>query len=317
SVSFHTYLGKVEAVRDFSLTIHPGETVALVGESGCGKSVAAQSIMRLIPSPPGKIECGEILFEDQDLLKKKNKEMDRIRGSKIGMIFQDPMTSLNPTMKIGKQIIEMLKKHQRLSKHEMYRRAVEMLGWMGISNPEKRFYQYPHEFSGGMRQRVMISIALICEPKLLIADEPTTSLDVTLQAQILDLMKQIQSKLQTSIILITHDLGIVAGMCDRVAVMYGGQIIESGPIGKIFKAPSHPYTKGLLSSIPRLDWEKNKKLIPIGGTPPNLLNPPKGCAFCARCDHSMQICAKKSPPMTHVEKNHYYSCWLSEKEKSL
>lgn len=309
-VSFQTYLGQVKAVRDISFDVYPGETVAIVGESGCGKSVTAQAIMGLISSPPGHISGGEILFGGEDLLKKTRKEMRHIRGKEMGMIFQDPMTSLNPTMRIGKQIMEGLRKHHSLSRQEAYVRAIEMLYLVGISNPEKRIEQYPHEFSGGMRQRAMIAIALACGPKLLFADEPTTALDVTIQAQILELMKSIQEKTRTSIVLITHDLGIVAGMCDRVIVMYGGQIVETGTVEHIYSRPFHPYTQGLLRSIPRLDMDKNKDLVPIYGTPPNLLTPPEGCPFCARCDRAMRICKIEAPQLTSITEKSSAACWL-------
>ncbi|NGX54412.1 MAG: Oligopeptide transport ATP-binding protein OppD [Chlamydiae bacterium] len=313
-VSFKTYLGRVKAVRDVSFEVDRGETVAIVGESGCGKTVTAQAIMRLIPSPPGFIHGGEILFEDNDLLKKSRSEMKRIRGKEMGMIFQDPMTSLNPTMRIGKQIAEGLRKHRRLSKFEAKERAIEMLDLVRIADPAKRYEQYPHEFSGGMRQRAMIAIALACDPKLLIADEPTTALDVTIQAQILELMKSIQAKTQTSIILITHDLGIVASTCDRVIVMYGGKIVETGTVDQIFSSPIHPYTQGLLRSVPRLDMDRSKRLVPIYGTPPNLLNPPEGCAFCARCDRAMVICKSNHPPLLPSQDKHKIACWLNHKE---
>ncbi len=317
TVSFRTYLGKVEAVRDISFSIYPGETVAIVGESGCGKSVTAQSIMRLLPDPPCKVEKGTILFEGEDLLKKSRSQMEAIRGKKIGMIFQDPMTSLNPTMRIGNQIIEGLIKHCALQRKEAKAQAIEMLNWVGIQNAEKRMAQYPHEFSGGMRQRAVIAIALACNPKLLIADEPTTALDVTIQAQILDLMKEIQREKKTSIILITHDLGIVAGMCDRLLVMYGGKIIEEGSVKKIFSSPYHPYTKGLLRSIPRLDWNREDKLIPIPGTPPNLLNPPRGCPFSPRCGSLMGICTKQTPELSQIDPHHAAACWLKTREEIL
>lgn len=313
-VSFQTYLGEINAVRDISFEVYPGETVAIVGESGCGKSVTAQAIMGLITSPPGHISGGKILFGGDDLLKKSRNEMRRIRGKEMGMIFQDPMTSLNPTMRVGKQIMEGLRKHHSLSKHDAYKRAIEMLRLVRISNPEKRIEQYPHEFSGGMRQRAMIAISLACGPKLLFADEPTTALDVTIQAQILELMKSIQEKTQTSIVLITHDLGIVAGMCDRVLVMYGGQIMETGTIEQIYSHPFHPYTQGLLRSIPRLDMDKNKDLIPIYGTPPNLLNPPQGCPFHARCDQAMRICKMQAPQLTTTIEGSAAACWLKEYE---
>lgn len=313
-VTFETYLGSVKAVRDCSFFVNPGETVALVGESGCGKSVTALALMRLLAKTSSKIE-GEILFEGENLLKKSSSQMCRIRGKDIGIIFQDPMTSLNPQMRVGKQIMEVLLTHTSISREEAKKRVLEMLQWVGISDPEKRFDLYPHQFSGGMRQRVMIAIALISNPKLLIADEPTTALDVTIQAQILELMKSIQNERQTSIILITHDLGIVAGMCDRVIVMYCGKIVEQGSVRDIYKNPTHPYTRGLLRSVPRLDMDKHKELIPILGTPPNLLNPPIGCPFTARCPHAMRICKEKAPAVSTISTGHTVSCWLQEMDK--
>lgn len=266
-VSFFVKGGEVQAVRGMNFEVGKGETVAIVGESGSGKSVTAQSIMRLIPTPPSKVKQGEIIFQGQNLLNKSMKQMESIRGKDIGMIFQDPMTSLNPTIKVGKQITEVLIKHQNMSAAEAKKQGIEMLKLVGIKNAEARFNQYPHEFSGGMRQRVMIAIALACRPALLIADEPTTALDVTIQAQIMDVMKEMQQKLGTSIILITHDLGVVAGMCDRVIVMYAGEVVETGTRWEIFKNPQHPYTRGLLRSMPRLDQKKGEPLIPIIGTP--------------------------------------------------
>lgn len=314
SVSFCTHRGKVQAVRNVSFNLKKGETVALVGESGCGKSVTAQAIMGLITSPTGVIENGEIFFSGEELLQKSKKQMGKIRGKEIGMIFQDPMTSLNPTMCVGGQIMEGLIKHQNLSKRRAQERAIDILKLVEIADPERRISQYPHEFSGGMRQRVVIAIALACNPKLLIADEPTTALDVTIQAQILELMRAIQSKMETSIILITHDLGIVAGMCDRVIVMYGGEIVESGTVDQIFFDPRHPYTQGLLRSVPRLDME-GKELTPIYGTPPNLLHVPQGCTFCPRCTHAMRICQLHSPQIEHLEHEHYVACWLKKRNE--
>ncbi|WP_019636246.1 ABC transporter ATP-binding protein [Paenibacillus fonticola] len=308
-VSFQVKGGEVKAVRGMNFEIGKGETVAIVGESGSGKSVTAQTVMRLIPSPPSIIKQGEILFQGQDLLKKSNKEMEAIRGKDIGMIFQDPMTSLNPTIKIGKQITEVLIKHQNMSAAEAKTEAIEMLKLVGIKNAEARFNQYPHEFSGGMRQRAMIAIALACRPALLIADEPTTALDVTIQAQIMDLMKEMQQRLGTSIILITHDLGVVAGTCDRVIVMYAGEVVETGTKWEIFKNPQHPYTKGLLRSMPRLDQKKNEPLIPIIGTPPDLIKPPLGCPFAARCDQAMKICERIDPEATVFSDTHTARCW--------
>ncbi|WP_279591684.1 ABC transporter ATP-binding protein [Paenibacillus sp. F411] len=309
NVSFEVRGGEVKAVRGVSFEVHKGETVAIVGESGSGKSVTAQSIMRLIPSPPSRIKRGEILFKGENLLQKSNKQMEAIRGKDIGMIFQDPMTSLNPTLKIGRQITEGLEKHQGLSSSAAKSRAVEMLKLVGIKHAEERFHQYPHEFSGGMRQRAMIAIALACSPSLLIADEPTTALDVTIQAQIMDVMKDMQRRLGTSIILITHDLGVVAGMCDRVIVMYAGEVVETGNKWEIFKNPQHPYTKGLLRSMPRLDQPKDEPLIPIMGTPPDLIKPPVGCPFTARCEEAMRICARIDPGATVFSHTHMARCW--------
>ncbi|WP_256760038.1 ABC transporter ATP-binding protein [Cohnella sp. WQ 127256] len=310
SVSFDVYDGEVQAVRDVSFEVNEGEAVAIVGESGSGKSVTAQTIMRLIQMPPGKIKSGTVHLEQQELLTLSEKEMRKVRGNKIGMIFQDPMTSLNPTMSIGKQIMEGLIQHQQLSGKKAKMRVIELLSMVGIPNPETRLNQYPHQFSGGMRQRVMIAIALSCSPALLIADEPTTALDVTIQAQILSLMKDLQKKTKTSIILITHDLGIVADLCDRVIVMYAGQIVETGTKHEIFRNPQHPYTKGLLKSLPRLDQAKNEPLIPIFGTPPDLIKPPLGCGFCSRCDEAMHVCETIIPERTIISGTQSVRCWL-------
>ncbi|WP_199618928.1 ABC transporter ATP-binding protein [Paenibacillus alkalitolerans] len=309
-VSFNVRGGEVKAVRGVSFDVKKGEAVAIVGESGCGKSVTAQTIMRLIPNPPGIIKSGSINFKGEDLLKKTERQMESVRGKDIGMIFQDPMTSLNPTLTVGRQITEGLIKHQNMTKEAAKQRAVEMLKLVGIPNPEARFLQYPHQFSGGMRQRAMIAIALACNPSLLIADEPTTALDVTIQAQILNLMKDLQKTLGTSIILITHDLGVVADMCDRVVVMYAGKVVETGTKWEIFKNPQHPYTKGLLRSVPRLDQKKDEELIPIIGTPPDLIKPPEGCGFCARCDYAMSICQTQDAAMTELSPTHQAACWL-------
>ena len=310
AVSFQTYAGEVQAVRGTNFFVDKGETLAIVGESGCGKSVTAQTIMKLIPMPPGRIKRGSIMFDGKDIVKLKDKEMQSICGSEISMIFQDPMTSLNPTMKIGKQIMEVLIKHQKLSKSDARDRAIEMLRLVGLPTPEKRVDQYPHEFSGGMRQRAMIAIALACNPKLLIADEPTTALDVTIQAQIMDLMRDLQEELDTAIILITHDLGVVADVADRVAVMYAGVIVETGNLEEIFYNPQHPYTWGLLRSVPRLDIEEGEKLIPIDGTPPDLVAPPKGCPFTDRCDYAMKICEREYPETTEISSTQRVDCWL-------
>lgn len=309
-VSFHTYAGEVKAVRGVNFHVNKGEAVAIVGESGCGKSVTAQSLMKLIPTPPGEYKKGQILFNGQDIIKKTNKEMESIRGKEMGMIFQDPMTSLNPTMTIGNQIMEGLIKHQNMSKAAAKERAVELLNIVGIPQPDRRVNQYPHEFSGGMRQRGMIAISLACSPKLLIADEPTTALDVTIQAQILDLMKDLQKKMGTSIIMITHDLGVVAEMCDRVVVMYAGKVIEEGTIDEVFYNPQHPYTKGLLRSVPRLDLDRDEPLTPIFGTPPDLLKPPVGCGFAARCECTMKVCMEFDPELTNISDSQRAACWL-------
>ncbi|WP_159883922.1 ABC transporter ATP-binding protein [Paenibacillus puerhi] len=310
-VSFRTYAGEVQAVRGVSFHLNKGEVLAIVGESGCGKSVTAQTLMRLIPTPPSIIKSGSIMFDGTtEITKLSNAKMEKIRGSEMGMIFQDPMTSLNPTMTVGKQITEGLIKHQSLSRREADLRAIDILKLVGISNPEGRMKQYPHEFSGGMRQRVMIAIALACNPKLLIADEPTTALDVTIQAQIIDLMKKLSEQTESAIIVITHDLGVVAEMAQRVVVMYAGKVVEQGTVDEIFYRSRHPYTWGLLRSVPRLDQEKNSELVPIPGTPPDLFAPPKGCAFAARCPYAMKVCLEIDPEPTPLSGTHSAACWL-------
>ena len=311
AVSFQTLFGEVEAVRDISFNVGKKETVAIVGESGCGKSVTANSIMRLLPTPPAFFKGGQILFNGEDIVKKSEREMQKIRGNQIAMVFQDPMTSLNPTMRIGKQIVEGLVKHQKLSRSQAEEKAIEMLNLVAVPQPEKRIAQYPHEFSGGMRQRVMIALAMVSNPQLLIADEPTTALDVTVQAQILELMKGIQDKLGMSIILITHDLGIVADMSDRVVVMYAGQIVEEGLVDEIYKDPKHPYTRKLLASVPRLDMDRAEPLHSIEGSPPDLYIPPKGCPFYDRCDHAMKICKDNFPDFENHSEGHTSRCWLN------
>ncbi|HZH59539.1 MAG TPA: ABC transporter ATP-binding protein [Metabacillus sp.] len=308
-ISFHTFGGEVQAIRGVNFDLLKGETLAIVGESGSGKSVTTKSIMRLLPESNSEIKSGEILFDGKDIAKLSNKEMQKIRGKDISMIFQDPMTSLNPTMKVGKQIMEPIVKHQNLSKSAARERAIDLLRLVGIPQPEDRFNQYPHQFSGGMRQRVVIAIALACNPKVLIADEPTTALDVTIQAQILELMKDLQQKIDTSIIFITHDLGVVANVADRVAVMYGGKIVEIGTVDEVFYNPQHPYTWGLISSMPSLDAEEDE-LYAIPGTPPDLLNPPVGDAFAARNEYAMQIDLEQQPPMYQVSPTHYAATWL-------
>jgi dipeptide transport system ATP-binding protein len=310
-VSFSTYGGEVKAVRGVSFNLHKGETLAIVGESGCGKSVTAQSIMRLIPDPPGKIIGGEILFKGKDLIKLKEADLRKIRGANISMIFQDPMTALNPTLSIGEQIMEGIIQHNKISRVKAKKIAIEMLTLVGIPDPEQRLKQYPHQFSGGMRQRIVIAMALVCQPDVLIADEPTTALDVTIQAQILELFRKIQKKTGVSIILITHDLGVVAQVADRIAVMYAGKIVELGSRREIFYQPQHPYTRGLLQSVPRLDIEK-EELVPIPGTPPDLFSPPVGCAFAARCPYVMEVCDKVYPFKTHLSNDHHVDCWLQD-----
>ncbi|MDY0404800.1 ABC transporter ATP-binding protein [Virgibacillus sp. 179-BFC.A HS] len=311
-VNFNTYGGEVKAVRDVSFHVDQGEIVAIVGESGSGKSVTVQSIMGLIPSPPGMIKGGSIQFEGKDLLTLSKRQMRKIKGSKIGMIFQDPMTSLNPTMKVGKQIAEALITHRNFSKANAKNKAVEMLKLVGIPNPEARFQQYPHEYSGGMRQRAMIAIALACSPDLLIADEPTTALDVTIQAQVLELMKELQKKMNTAIILITHDLGVVAETAQRVLVMYGGVVVESASVMELFENPRHPYTWGLLQSIPDTDTSEKKRLVPIAGSPPDLFSPPKGCPFAPRCKYAMDICLEEMPTDYDISDGHTAKCWLND-----
>lgn len=310
-VSFKTYAGEVKAVRGINFEVGKGECVGIVGESGCGKSVTSQSIMQLLNTPPAVYKQGNIIFDGEDLLKKTEKEMQAIRGNTISMIFQDPMTTLNPTQKVGKQIMEVLMEHKNMSKKEAYAEAERMLELVAMSEPKKRMEQYPHEFSGGMRQRAMIAIALACSPKLIIADEPTTALDVTVQAQILELLQEVQKKINMSIMLITHDLGVVAKMCDRVVVMYAGQIVEQGTVEEIFKNPTHPYTKGLLSAVPRMDMSRSDALTTIVGTPPDLFAPPKGCAFFARCNEAMKVCEEHMPQMQNVGGTLQSACWLN------
>ena len=314
-INFKTYAGLVQAVRGVDFTLAKGETLAIVGESGSGKSVTSNALMRLIPQPAGRYEDGQILFEGKDLLKLSEREMESIRGNEIAMIFQDPMTALNPTMRVGKQIMEVILTHKKgVSKEAAKQRAIELLAEVGIPDPERRFKQYPHEFSGGMRQRVVIAIALAAEPKFLIADEPTTALDVTIQAQILELMKKIQEKNGNAIIFITHDLGVVANVADRVAVMYAGQIVEYGSSHDIFYNPKHPYTWGLLGSMPDLDSEDSEELYTIPGAPPNLINPPLGDAFAPRNPYALAIDYKAEPPFYEVSPGHYAKTWLLHPE---
>jgi dipeptide transport system ATP-binding protein len=310
-VSFTTYGGSVQAVRGVSFDLHKGETLAIVGESGCGKSVTSNAIMGLIPQPPGRISDGKVMFKDMELTKMTKKELRKVQGVDISMIFQDPMTALNPTLTIGEQLMEGVRTHTNANKTEAKEKALAMLRLVGIPNPQERLKQYPHQFSGGMRQRIVIAIALICEPELLIADEPTTALDVTIQAQILELFEEIQAKTGVSIVLITHDLGVVAKIADRIAVMYAGKIIEIGTKREIFYTPQHPYTQGLLNSVPRLDLV-GEELQPIEGTPPDLFAPPTGCPFTARCPFAMEVCEHVHPATTAKSFTHRVDCWLQD-----
>lgn len=309
-VSFDTYAGEIKAVRGVSFDVNEGEVLAIVGESGCGKSVTAQTIMKLNPMPPARIKKGEVILDGIDIINLSEKKMESVRGSVVSMVFQDPMTSLNPTMLVGNQISETLIKHKHMSKSEAMAKAVELLELVQIPNAARRAKQYPHQYSGGMRQRAMIALALACSPKLLIADEPTTALDVTIQAQILDLMHDLQKKTNTSIILITHDLGVVAGLAQRIVVMYAGKIVEYGTLNEIFYESRHPYTWGLMSSIPRLDQDKDRELSPIDGTPPDLFAPPQGCAFADRCDYCMNVCKESDPGLFDLGNGHKSACWL-------
>ena len=306
---FFTSAGVVRAVDGITYDVAPGETVAIVGESGCGKSVGAMSILKLIPNPPGRIVDGEIIFDGKDLLKFSESEMRSVRGREIGMIFQEPMTSLNPVLSIERQLTETLEEHLGVSHDKAVERAIELLGMVGISEPKRRLRQYPHHLSGGMRQRVMIAMALACEPKLIIADEPTTALDVTIQAQILELMKNLTRELGVAMIIITHNLGVVARYADRVNVMYAGRIIESGDAEQIYHNPKHPYTLALLRSVPRMDQKRGMKLEPVGGQPPDLTKLDEGCAFRPRCGYAVDRCAREFPPLEPVEPGHHAACW--------
>lgn len=306
--SFFTHVGEVKAVRGISFDVNEGEVLGIVGESGSGKSVTSLSIMGLLQYP-GRVVDGEILLNGEDILTYSKDQMRKVRGKEIAMIFQDPMTSLNPVYTIGNQVMEMILEHEKMTKREARARAIEMLKLVGIPAAEKRIDSYPHEFSGGMRQRVMIALALSCNPKLLIADEPTTALDVTIQAQILNLIKKLNRQFGMTTMLITHDLGVVATVCDKVAVMYGGLIMEYGTADEIFYHPRHPYTMGLLGSIPHVDGGEKRRLIPIDGTPPDLINPPKGCPFSTRCKYCMNVCTREQPPY-YAEDKHRTMCWL-------
>ncbi|MBW7571934.1 ABC transporter ATP-binding protein [Caproiciproducens faecalis] len=307
-ISLRTQDSVVKAVRGVSFSLEPKDTLAIVGESGSGKSMTVKGIMKLLPKA-GRVTDGKIVFDGTDITQFGERQMRKLNGSEISMIFQDPMTSLNPTMTVGKQIMEVLHEHKKMSAQNQKARAVELLSLVGISSPEKRFGQYPHQLSGGMRQRVVIAIALACDPKILVADEPTTALDVTIQAQILELMKSLQDKISTSIILITHNLGVVANIANKVAVMYGGEIVESGTVDDIFYEAQHPYTLGLIASIPKIH-EESVTLKTIPGTPPDLIDPPAGCPFAPRCDKAMKICHLRQPENKQISGTHRSACWL-------
>ena len=312
-VSFFTYAGEVKAVRGISYAVKSGEVMGIVGESGSGKSVSSFGLLGMIPDP-GRVLNGQIIFDGKDVTKMSEKELLKIRGKDISMIFQDPMTSLNPVFTVGEQIDEVLRKHTDMDKETRRKRIIELFVLVGINQPEKRINQYPYEFSGGMRQRVMIAMALACNPRLLIADEPTTALDVTIQAQILELMMELKSKIDMSVIFITHDLGVVSEICDHICVMYAGIIVEKGTSDQIFYNPKHPYTWGLLASVPKVNADEHERLVPIEGNPVDLINPPAGCPFAPRCRHCMKACLTKMPPESTIEDGHTVACWLPVKE---
>jgi oligopeptide transport system ATP-binding protein len=307
---FNTEEGVVKAVDGITYDVQEGETLAIVGESGCGKSVSALALLRLIPIPPGRIVSGEVLFEGEDLLQLSESEIRKIRGNRISMVFQEPMTSLNPVLTIGKQLTESLELHLKLDKEAAVARAIQLLEMVGVAEAERRVNDYPHQFSGGMRQRVMIAMAMSCNPKLLIADEPTTALDVTIQAQVLEVMARLSREFGTAVIIITHNLGVVARYADRVNVMYAGKIIESSTAEKVYADPRHPYTLGLLNSVPRLDQVTGERLIPIEGLPPDLGRLPPGCSFYPRCTFRVAKCKEEYPPLQLVAENHYAACWV-------
>lgn len=315
-VDYHTYAGIVQAVRGVSFSLEKGKTLAIVGESGCGKSVTARSILKLIHEPGQIDKSSKILFEGKDVNSFSAKELQSYRGGDVSIIFQDAMASLNPTMTVGKQIVENILHHNKMKKTDAKKRAVELLSLVGITDPERRYKQYPHELSGGMRQRVMIAIAFANNPKLLIADEPTTALDVTIQSQIMELLRSLKNEYGSSIILITHDLGVVAGIADEVAVMYAGVIVEHGSAKDIFYNPKHPYTKALHEAVPRVDNKRSDTLVSIAGSPPDLINPNPGCPFSSRCKHCMNICTKEMPPSYSFDKGHEASCWLHALDES-
>lgn len=312
-VLFTTHAGKVQAVRGVDFDVAAGEALGIVGESGSGKSVTVMSITRLLPDN-GRIVAGNVVFKGRELTAASRRELKQIRGRHIAMIFQDPMSSLNPLISVGEQVREMIALHTSISRNESRNKVLELFEHVKIPDPVKRYGSFPHEFSGGMRQRIMIAMALACSPDLVIADEPTTALDVTIQAQILNLLAQLQKELGMSVIFITHDLGVVAGLCDRILVMYGGLVMEQGTARDIFHRPAHPYTQGLLHSVPRLDQDKSRRLSPIPGSPPDMLSPPPGCPFAPRCAHARQVCAQLPPPFFHLSLQHSSRCWLLSPE---
>jgi len=314
---FHTPEGIIHAVNGISFQIREGETVAVVGESGCGKSVSMMSLLKLIPQPPGEIYSGTAFYHGEDILVKSEQEMEDVRGKEIAMIFQDPMTSLNPVLTIGRQLTEALREHLGMNQAQAENRAVELLDQVGIPDAARRLHDYPHQFSGGMRQRVMIAMALSCAPSLLIADEPTTALDVTIQAQIVELVARLREALHMAIIWITHDLGVVAGMADRVIVMYSGFIVEEAPVEELYDSPSHPYTLALLAALPRVDRRRDQRLKSIPGTPPNLLLAPRGCPFAPRCEFVLDKCRQENPALTRITANHQAACWVDVKTGAL
>jgi oligopeptide transport system ATP-binding protein len=307
---FYTPDGVVKAVNGVSYSLNDGEALGLVGESGCGKTVSALSLMRLIPTPPGRIVEGEVNFDGRNLVQVSDEEIRRVRGNDIAMIFQDPMTSLNPVLTVGRQISEALELHKGMNKSEARQKTIELLELVGIPSAHTRVDDYPHQFSGGMRQRVMIAMALSCDPKVLLADEPTTALDVTIQAQILDILKRLRRELGMAVILITHDLGVVAGLADKINVMYAGYIVESAAADELFKNPRHPYTLGLLRSIPRIDEPRREKLVPIEGLPPDLIDAPPGCPFQPRCPYAIDRCVDENPSLEPVSRGHTIACWV-------
>lgn len=313
AVSFDTYAGEVQAVRGVSFTLDEGETLAVVGESGSGKSVSMKMVMQLLDMPPARLKSGSVLYKGEEMTKKTDKEMEKYRGKEFSMIFQDSMTGLNPTMRVGRQLAEGIMKHQNVGKAEAKKIAIEMLTQVGLPNPETIYKRYPHTLSGGQRQRVMIAMAISCHPAILFADEPTTALDVTMQAQILKLMKELQKKTGTAIVLVTHDLGVVASMADRVSVMYAGRIVEAGTARQIFFNPCHPYTWGLLGAMPNMLQDVKEELYSIPGTPPDMFAPPKGCAFAARCEYCMEACLKAEPDYYTCSDGHLSKCWLMDK----